>query len=298
MSISIIIPAYKARNFLAGALDSVVAQTFQDWEILVIDDQSPEPVDDIIEDFTQRSGHDIRLIRHEKNQGLGGARNTGIREATAEWVAFLDHDDLWAPGHLQALLDACEAISADLAFCTVKQFNEDPADNMSTWGPDPDDVGENMPIALFEKSFITPSATLVRRHLLLESGGFDTDPRVHMCEDLDLWLRLLMHGARFAYVETPGCYYRKHDEAATARAGYMAFQSAWVRQQHFHSVPGHWFQKRSIVAYHWWQAWLAFLRKGETRWDILARAIWQSLPVPHQLARGIIRTIRQSKKST
>ncbi len=290
--ISIVIPAYKARNFLAGALDSVAAQTYQDWEILVIDDQSPESVDDIIAHFTQRTGHRVRLICHQKNLGLGGARNTGIREAEGEWVAFLDHDDVWAPSHLQALLEACVAHSAEVAFCTVKQFNSDPTDEMGTWGPASHDMGENMLLALFEKSFITPSATLIRRELLLKLGGFNTDPRVHMCEDLDLWLRLLSHGVQFSHIETPSCFYRKHAEAATARLGYMAYQSAWVRQQHFHSIPGHWFRKRSIVAYRWWQAWLAFLSIDETRWDILARAIWQSIPVPHQLARGMVRTIR------
>lgn len=293
--ISIVIPAYKARNFLSGALDSVAAQTHTDHEILVIDDKSPEPIDDIIENFAGRTGQQVRVIHHEKNQGLGGARNTGIREARGEWVALLDHDDLWAPDHLDSLMTACQRESADLAFCTVKQFNQDPADNMATWGPSPEDMGENMAISLFEHSYITPSATLIRRALLNEVNGFDTDPRVHMCEDLDLWMRLLQRKTRFTHVAKPSCYYRKHAEAATSREGYMAYQSAWVRQKHAASVPGQWYRKRSIVAYRWWLAWLAYLGMGEKRWDILARAIWQGLPVPHQILRGMIRTFRKIK---
>lgn len=292
-AVSVIVPAYKARNYLADALDSVASQTFTDWEILVIDDCSPEPIDDILSDFTRKTGHVVRLIRHETNQGLGGARNTGIREAAGEWIALLDHDDLWAPGHLDSLVQASARDSADLAFCTVKQFRDQPDDELGTWGPRGSIPAPQFPLALFEYSFITPSATLIRRTRLLEAGGFDTDPRLHMCEDLDLWLRLLHRGARFTHVPNPTCYYRKHSEAATARAGYMAYQAAWVRQKHAAHVPGSWLNKKSIVAYRWWQAWLAYLGIGQRRWDILARALWHGLPVPLENLRGMVRTFRR-----
>jgi glycosyltransferase involved in cell wall biosynthesis len=292
--ISVVIPCYKARNFLAQALNSVATQTLQPSEVLLIDDFSPEPIDDIGAEFQVRPRMpQIRIVRHEKNGGLGAARNTGIREAKGEWIAFLDHDDLWAPEHLASLVGAQNREEVDLAFSTVKQFREKIDDSLGQWGPGLHGLEKNLPLALFEQSFITPSASLIRRESLLDVGCFDTDPRVHMCEDLDLWLRLLQRGARFSHVADPTCYYRKHDGAATSRIGYMAYQSAWVREKHFANVDGPWFRKRSIVAFRWWQAWVDFLAAGKPRWDVLVRAIWWGLPVPWEIGRGVVRSFRK-----
>lgn len=291
--ISVIIPAYKARNYLAGALNSVADQTFRDWEILLVDDYSPDPIDDIVSEFKSRTGCDVRLLRHNENQGLGGARNTGIRESLGAWVALLDHDDIWASDHLESLHNACTTQSVDLAFCSVQEFSKQPGDLKSVWGPKENIPKDAFPLALFEYSFITPSATLIRKSLLMQVGGFNTDPKVHMVEDLDLWLRLMQAGAHIVHVKKPTCYYRKHVQAATSRPGYMVFQSAWVRQVHASKVRGSWFRKRSIVAYRWWAAWIAFLDLGERRWDVLRRALISSILVPHELVRGIVRTFRK-----
>lgn len=295
--ISVIIPCFKARNFLAESLASLASQTCRPHEVILIDDCSPEPIDDLVADYEQLPGAvSVRVIRHEKNKGLGASRNTGIRAAHCRWVALLDHDDLWAPDHLASLVEAREENQGDLIFCTVKQFCEKTDDSLGLWGPQPGETGDKLPMALFERSFITPSATLIRRDLLLELDGFDTDPRVHLCEDLDLWLRLLERGARFVHVGRPTCFYRKHDQAATSRQGYMSFQSAWVRQKNAPRVVGSWWKKQRILAFRWWAAWLAFLETGQRRWDIFGRAIFSSLPVPKELARGLVRTLRKLRK--
>jgi len=293
MKVTVIIPAYKARNYLSDSLASVAVQTFRDLEVLVVDDESPEPIDDLIEEYRARPDSlDLRVIRHERNAGLGAARNTGIREAVGDWVALLDHDDVWAPDHLESLCNEQKNSGADLVFCTSKQFRQDPNDELGLWGPGVEDLGEGMAMAILAKSFITPSSTLIRRAVLLECGGFDTDPKVHMCEDQDLWLRLLEKGARFSHVSKPTCYYRKHDEAATSRVGYMSYQSAFVVDRHASRVRGSWFARRALVAGRWWQAWLAFLSLGKPRWDVLVRAIWTGLPVPWEIGRGLVRSLR------
>jgi glycosyltransferase involved in cell wall biosynthesis len=287
--VSVVIPAYKARNYLRESLASVAAQDYPNLEVWVIDDKSPEPIDDILAEYREdRSSPPLQLIRHETNQGLGASRNTGIREAQGEYVAFLDHDDLWAPDHLSRMLETAMISRADIAYCSVKQFSKAPNDEMEIWGPDQEDLGTSFPMALFTKSFITPSATLVRRQLLLDLGGFNTAPSVHMCEDLDLWLRMLDSNLRFAHSDRITCYYRKHAEAATGRSAYMAYQSAHVREIHIWSVSGSFLKKCSLVAKKWWDAFRILPNNDPRAKHALLHALLWSIPVPWETARGIL----------
>jgi glycosyltransferase involved in cell wall biosynthesis len=138
-SISVVIPAYKARNYLRESLASVAAQDYPVLEVIVIDDASPEPIDDILQEYSEnKSAPRVLLLRHDRNQGLGASRNTGIQAATGEYVAFLDHDDLWAPNHVTDLMSAMLEIDADMGFCSVLQFQNSPVDGTEVWGP-PDD---------------------------------------------------------------------------------------------------------------------------------------------------------------
>src|ERR1017187_1702587 len=100
--VSVIIPAYRAAQSIAATLGSVLAQTFKDYEIIVVNDGSPdsEELEKALEPYRDR----IIYLRQE-NQGPGGARNTGILTASGQYVALLDADDIWAPEHLAAQLD-------------------------------------------------------------------------------------------------------------------------------------------------------------------------------------------------
>lgn len=281
--VSVVIPAYKARNYLADALASVAAQQHPALEIVVIDDASPEPIDDIIKAFQNElpSTTTLRVLRHEENQGLGAARNTGIHAARGEYVAFLDHDDLWDPSHLVDLVGLLRTTGAGLAYCTVREFSENPRESTSLWGP-PDGTNEhNFDLRLYQNSFITPSSVVVRKSILVVMGGFSTDPKLHMCEDMDLWLRLRKAGIPMIHSSLQTVYYRKHAEAATSRPCYMAFQAAYVRELHFASSGGSWWRKRMILAKAWWYAHRVFLRiERINRWDLLGKAFVASLPVP------------------
>lgn len=287
--VSVVIPAYKARNFLRESLASVAAQDYPNLEVWVIDDKSPEPIEDIVSGYRQNPEAPLlEVIRHEENQGLGAARNTGIRAARGEFVAFLDHDDLWAPGHVSSVMAALQENQADLGLCTVMLFNEAPENPLGLWGPPGGSIAAQLPFRLFESNFITPSSVIASKGLLDRLGGFSTDPRVHMCEDLDLWLRALSAGARFAHAKNVTVHYRKHPSAATSRQGYMAYQAAYVRALHQRQIKGSWLRKRAIVAAGWWRALVALRNSGDFRWDVLRFAVIAGLPVPWETARGIL----------
>src|SRR5512147_1419439 len=98
-TVSVITPAYNAERFIAQTLDSVLAQTHGDWELVVADDSSTDGTASIAEDYARRDGR-IRLLRMPGNQGQGPARNAALGVAHGDFVAFLDADDLWDPEKL------------------------------------------------------------------------------------------------------------------------------------------------------------------------------------------------------
>ncbi|WP_052315752.1 glycosyltransferase family 2 protein [Oscillatoria acuminata] len=96
---SVVVPTYNRANLLGDTIESVLAQTFKDFELLVIDDGSTDDTHELINSFCDSTN--IRYI-YQENQGVGAARNTGIKNARGEWITFLDSDDLWLPNHLQS----------------------------------------------------------------------------------------------------------------------------------------------------------------------------------------------------
>lgn len=97
---SVIIPLYNKEEFIENSLNSVLTQTIQDFEIIIIDDCSTDRSLSIVKQFTDKR---IKIIEHPKNKGLSASRNTGIKTANAEYIAFLDADDLWKPGFLEKI---------------------------------------------------------------------------------------------------------------------------------------------------------------------------------------------------
>src|SRR5882724_4897435 len=113
--ISVIIPAYKTAHLIAGCLDSVMAQTFQDFEAIVVNDGSPDTpeLEKVLQPYMDR----IVYIKQE-NKRCAGARNTAIRQARGEYLAFLDSDDTWYPDHLASQMKQfADDPSLDLVYC-------------------------------------------------------------------------------------------------------------------------------------------------------------------------------------
>jgi len=288
--ISVIIPAYKARNYLRDALQSVRAQDYKNIEIIIVDDVSPDQIDDIVADhLTYLDASSLVVLKHEINQGPSAARNSGIAASKGEYIALLDHDDLWTPHHLSDILNGITANQCDIGFCSAMEFSGSPENCSGLWGPDGNKVNDYQGFDLFCKSYITPSSAVIRKSLLIELNGFNQAPEVRACEDLELWLRMAEHGAKFYYSTIPTTFYRKHGEQATTKVAYMTWKSAYVRQLHVGKIRGPWFKKRSIVAANWWQAFIAMRNEGVMRWDLLMNSIISSLPVPWEMARGICR---------
>ena len=200
--VSVVIPAYNAEAFIQRTLASVLGQEYAELEVLVVDDGSTDDTPDIVETFRDQ----VRLIR-QANSGVAVARNRGIAEARGEFVAFLDHDDVWYPQKLGlqvALLDARKDVG--LVYANAQFIDQSDRRMWTYLAPTRLHRGAVV-TALFLDCFIPLLTVVVRRHLLSELGGFVN--RWHIAEDYDLFLRLA-EVVQVDYVEGVVAGYRVH----------------------------------------------------------------------------------------
>jgi glycosyltransferase involved in cell wall biosynthesis len=216
-AISVVIPAYNVAPYIDETLRSVFAQTFTDYEVIVVNDGSPdtEEFEQVIKPYLDR----IRYLKQE-NCGASVARNSGLLSARGEFVAFLDADDLWLPNYLAAQMQfirehGCDLVCADATFFG-ESANESRTymDTLMNDAPPADDV-TFLQLVDAERSLIT-SGVVVRRAPIMEVGLFDEALR--NAQDLDLWLRLARHGARLSYQRQVLLKYRCRPDGLTGDA--------------------------------------------------------------------------------
>jgi glycosyltransferase involved in cell wall biosynthesis len=169
-TVSVIIPAYHAAAYLHETVKSVFAQTLRPHEILIVDDGSKDNTFDVASTLPSP----VRALR-KPNGGPASARNFGAREATGEWLAFLDADDSWMPEKLERQM-ALAAKGAGLVHCLYKP-GLNPPDSVTFED-------------LWKENCIATSTVAIRRDVFLESGGFDEDRALIGVEDYNLWLKV------------------------------------------------------------------------------------------------------------
>jgi glycosyltransferase involved in cell wall biosynthesis len=196
--VSIVIPAYNVAPYIDETLATVFAQTFTGFEVIIVNDGSPdtEEFERAIQPYRER----IVYLKQE-NRGASAARNTGLRAARGELIAFLDADDLWSPNYLEEQLKFIREFDCDLACADAMIFGvsaDAGRSYMDSWmeSAPPEGRVTFLELVNADRSLIT-SGVVARRDLILEVGLFDEGLR--NAQDLDLWLRLARHGARLAY---------------------------------------------------------------------------------------------------
>jgi glycosyltransferase involved in cell wall biosynthesis len=194
--VSVVIPAYNVADFIAETLDSVLSQTFKDYEIILVNDGSPD-TEKLEKTLAPYLPHLVYI--KQENSGTAAARNAAINSARGEWLAFLDGDDVWFPEYLTAQMEALSAKNCDLIYCDALLFGEvrDKSERYTKRSPSHGAVKTESLIS-GECNVIT-SGTIAKRLKVLECGMFDEDlPRIGM-EDFDLWFRLAKNGVRLDY---------------------------------------------------------------------------------------------------
>jgi glycosyltransferase involved in cell wall biosynthesis len=199
-SISAIVACHNYGRYLAGALDSVLGQTHEDLEVIVVDDGSSDETREVIGPFL--ADPRVRYYRTE-HRGQSPTKNLGIRMARAPLLAFLDADDLWMRDKLQRQLAVLKA-DPGLGVVYTRRLLIDP-DGRQLAYPQPSLHRGKVLEAMFRTNFVCFSSALVRRSAIKAAGPFDES--LNLAIDYDLWLRLAM-SYRFDYVDEPLVQYR------------------------------------------------------------------------------------------
>lgn len=207
-TISVVIPAYNIGKLVSRAIASVLAQTHQPDEIIVVDDGSTDDTADIIKSY----GSKVKYI-YQANLGLASARNTGIRAATCEWVAFLDGDDEWLPDNLRLHADVLKR-NPDLVWSAGNFDNFLAGDNRRTpyIGPDKGrkllggkDYFDDFFDAYMNDAAGNANTMVIRRRILHEAGLFRRE--LPFAEDTDLWFRMAMRWPQIGFIPQPVAVY-------------------------------------------------------------------------------------------
>jgi glycosyltransferase involved in cell wall biosynthesis len=200
-SVSVIIPTYNRSNLLANALASVLAQTYANLEVIVVDDGS---TDDTCDYVASLSDPRMKLVRASHSGHIPRVRNTGIALARGEWVAFLDSDDAWLPTKLERQLQAIGDSNAAWSYTRYEHVSA------GGWRAVSGNIVEQI---LTAQTAVTICSILVSGALLQQLGGFDEQPGLR--EDFELVLRLAAAGAAIAVPETL-LHVREHEKRITA----------------------------------------------------------------------------------
>lgn len=209
--VSIVIPAYNVADYIGPALDSVMAQTVTDFEVIVVNDGSPdtEDLERVLEPYRDR----IVYIRQE-NRGVSGARNTGIRVARGEFYAQLDPDDLWEPNYLVIQLGILQADpTADLVYPNALIIGEGAEVGRRFMDLSPSE-GEVTVEKLLRLECTVMTSVTARRAAIVRAGMYDE--AIRTAEDFDLWLRIARQGSRIVFHRAPLVKYRQRGGSLSA----------------------------------------------------------------------------------
>lgn len=216
MKISIVTTAYNIEAYVEKCLDSLLAQTHKDIEIIVVNDCSTDKTMDIVGKFTDER---IRVVNHSQNMGAGWARRTGIGAATGDYVITVDGDDWLAPDFIEALAKNAEETDADIVSGGITYVWSDTYEEVKRFLPH---VSEGMQKFrdYGDKKIVFLNNKLVRRTM------YDTVPYStrRYCEDTPVILPLLYLANKVSYVDVQGYYYLQHDKSLCRRVN--AFEEA------------------------------------------------------------------------
>jgi glycosyltransferase involved in cell wall biosynthesis len=194
VTVSVIMPAYGVAEYIGAALDSVLNQTFTDYEIIVINDGAPDTVE--LEVVLERYRDRIVYLKHE-NRGLSEARNTAIRVARGRYLALLDPDDLWEPEYLAAQVRLLESDpTIDAVYPNALLFGDTVNAGKTYMDICPSEGEVTFESLITERCQVAIFVT-ARKEAVIRAGMFD--PLIRISGDFDLWLRMAKQGARIAY---------------------------------------------------------------------------------------------------
>ena len=216
--VSVIIPTYNHANFLGKALESIIHQTYNNWEAIVIDNHSTDETNKVIDKFKDSR---IQYFKISNDGIIAKSRNFGINAAKGDWIAFLDSDDWWTKDKLEICL---KNIDEEVDFIYHKL--EIIYDNSKSYLKRKKIVGRhlNKPVLnnlliseIKDGSAIGNSSVVVRKNILNKIGGISENKKMVASEDFNTWLRVAKITDQFKYIKSRLGYYLVHDKSSQKR---------------------------------------------------------------------------------
>ncbi len=209
-SVSILMCAHNAANYINETIDSVLAQTCPDFELIIVNDGSTDQTSKVVKSYA-----DARIVLIEqKNAGPAAARNTALQHATGKYLAILDSDDLWLPHYLEKMLNLFQADpKIDFAYPNAEYFGTPYWDGKRFMDRDP----SSLPITLdklISRECNVFISSIFKREIITKVGGFD--PSLKGSEDLDLWFRICLAGYQFTFTNEVLVKYRKRPDSLSS----------------------------------------------------------------------------------
>lgn len=234
--ISVIIPTYNRPQYLARLLNSIKQQTFQEFEVIVVDDHSPNIKEYalVIEQY-KKAFKAFRYERIAKSSGAPTARNLGIKLAKFNWVALVDDDDEWLPEKLakqwQVVENSTDKLGLVYAWSQkVDQSGKVCKEKQYSYSGD-------VTTRLLMRNFIASPSVLVNKEALININLFD--PALPSCQDWDTWLRIALNGYKFAVISEILCIYHVHNSGSISLSKKIAKGYSMFLKKHWYNFLKH-----------------------------------------------------------
>jgi glycosyltransferase involved in cell wall biosynthesis len=213
--VSVITAAYNAENYIRDSIDSILNQTFQDFELIIIDDNSSDKTPDILAEYTRKNPR-ILCLKNSRNHGCMYSRNRGLLSAQGEYIAIHDADDISLPYRLVKEIDLLDQ-NKQLTFIgshalRISQTGS-PLGLMSY--PPPDTRRAFTMITAFKLNPIIDPSSMFRKNIVCQHGGYTLNDTLQVAGDFELWCRLLNHGYLMANIQEPLIKYRINTRGIT-----------------------------------------------------------------------------------
>lgn len=295
--ISVIIPVYNVAPYLNRCVDSVLSQTFRDFELILVDDGSKDNSGVFCDAYAQADAR-VRVI-HQENSGVSAARNAGLDAASGEWISFIDSDDWVDTDYLSYLYDLATKHNADMATGTIRRCENDV---VTPYAPLPENSPGIIPVALEDAefqfsqwySFIGLACKIIRRNLI-EDNKLRFRHDLTNGEDLVFYTEIMLHTHRCVSSEKALYNYFQHAESASHSAGFSqwcSFSYAWFLTSEM--LCHVWDSYRCAMSHLLWDShktvWIACenpVRPTHEQVRFLQRAFREARKYRHSLAKGI-----------
>lgn len=221
--ISIIIPVYKAERFIHKCLDSILAQTYSEWEAILVDDGSPDSSGGICDKYAARDKR-FKVI-HQKNGGVVNARNNGIKSTNGEYLAFIDSDDYIENNMLEEMVSLAVKKQLDIVWCDIASVEYNNQTNISTMRFSNNENAISRLLA-GELALGSLCNKLIRKSFW-EKCNIKTDSDCIICEDTYITIQLCSNNPKSGYINKPYYYYNKtNEDSATSQKNHSLYTKA------------------------------------------------------------------------